>query len=71
MEALVGREALLSYYSYAKQPWSRFVHAENKPHASAEAMDLLDKLLRYDHCERLTAYEAQVHPYFSESGIYS
>ena len=29
-----------------------------------EAIDLLDKLLRYDHQERLTAREAQAQPYF-------
>ncbi|MBA0620259.1 hypothetical protein Godav_006013 [Gossypium davidsonii] len=32
----------------------------------AKAIDFLDKLLRYDHQERLTAKEAMVHPYFSQ-----
>lgn len=27
-------------------------------------IDFLDKLLRYDHQERLTALEAMAHPYF-------
>ena len=27
----------------------------------------MDKLLRYDHQERLTAKEAQAHPYFGKS----
>lgn len=31
---------------------------------SAEALDFLDKLLRYDHQERLSALEAMDHPYF-------
>ena len=31
---------------------------------SPEALDFLDKLLRYDHQERLTAMEAMEHPYF-------
>ena len=31
---------------------------------SREALDLLDKLLRYDHRERLSAKEAMDHPYF-------
>jgi casein kinase II subunit alpha len=31
---------------------------------SPEALDFLDKLLRYDHQERLTAREAMDHPYF-------
>lgn len=32
---------------------------------SEEALDLVSKLLRYDHQERLTAQEAQGHPYFA------
>jgi serine/threonine protein kinase len=31
---------------------------------SNEAIDFLDRLLRYDHQERVTAKEAQSHPYF-------
>lgn len=34
---------------------------------SPEVLDLLDKLLRYDHQQRLTAKEAMEHPYFCES----
>jgi serine/threonine protein kinase len=34
-------------------------------------MDLLDKLLRYDHQQRLTAKEAQAHAYFSEIDVYT
>lgn len=37
---------------------------ENQRYISNEAIDLLDKLLRYDHQERLTAKEAMAHPYF-------
>lgn len=40
---------------------------ENQRYISNEAIDFLDKLLRYDHQERLTAKEAQSHAYFSES----
>jgi casein kinase II subunit alpha len=40
---------------------------ENQRFISNEAIDFLDKLLRYDHQERLTAKEAQSHPYFSKS----
>ncbi|TQE12177.1 hypothetical protein C1H46_002247 [Malus baccata] len=32
----------------------------------AKAIDFLDKLLRYDHQDRLTAKEAMGHPYFSQ-----
>lgn len=31
---------------------------------SPEALDFLDKLLRYDHLERLTARDAMEHQYF-------
>jgi len=40
------------------------VHSENQHLVSPEALDFLDKLLRYDHYERLTAREAMEHPYF-------
>jgi casein kinase II subunit alpha len=50
---------------HSKKRWERFVHAENQHLVSAEALDFLDKLLRYDHAERITAREAMDHPYFS------
>jgi len=50
--------------NYPSQPWLRFVTAENQQMVSIEALDLLDKLLRYDHSERLTAREAQGHAFF-------
>jgi len=40
------------------------VHSENQHLVTPEALDFLDKLLRYDHFERLTAREAIDHPYF-------
>ena len=52
---------------YPKKPWSRFITSDNQRYISNEAIDFLDKLLRYDHQERLTALEAQSHPYF---GVY-
>lgn len=51
-------------HSYAKKPWSRFITSENQRFISNEAIDFLDKLLKYDHQERLTAEEAMLHPYF-------
>ncbi|KAF3854385.1 hypothetical protein F7725_022440, partial [Dissostichus mawsoni] len=44
--------------------WEQFVQTENQHLVSPEALDLLDKLLRYDHQQRLTATEAMEHPYF-------
>lgn len=49
---------------HSKKRWERFVHSENQHLVSPEALDFLDKLLRYDHQERLTAREAMEHPYF-------
>lgn len=51
-------------YRHSKKRWERFVHSENQHLVSPEALDFLDKLLRYDHYERLTAREAMDHPYF-------
>ncbi len=42
------------------------MQTENQHLVSPEALDLLDKLLRYDHQLRLTATEAMEHPYFCE-----
>ncbi|KAG9796087.1 Pkinase-domain-containing protein, partial [Aureobasidium melanogenum] len=50
---------------FPKKPWQSFVNAENQRFVSPEAIDFLDKLLRYDHQERLTAQEAMAHPYFA------
>ncbi|XP_057960422.1 casein kinase II subunit alpha-2-like isoform X1 [Malania oleifera] len=52
LDALVGR--------HSRKPWSKFIHADNHHLVSQEAIDFLDKLLRYDHLERLTAREAMV-----------
>jgi len=49
---------------HSKKQWHKFVTSENQHLVSAEAIDFLDKLLRFDHQERLTAQEAMQHPYF-------
>jgi len=49
---------------HSKKRWERFVNSENQQLVSTESIDLLDKLLRYDHQERLTAREAMDHAYF-------
>ncbi|CAI9777171.1 unnamed protein product [Fraxinus pennsylvanica] len=58
LEALVGR--------HSRKPWSRFINSDNQHLVSPEAIDFLDKLLRYDHQDRLTAKEAMAHPYFNQ-----
>jgi casein kinase II subunit alpha len=49
---------------HTRKKWERFVNSENQHLVGPESLDLLDKLLRYDHQERLTAREAMDHPYF-------
>ncbi|KAJ8923636.1 hypothetical protein NQ315_010216 [Exocentrus adspersus] len=49
---------------HSRKRWERFVHSENQHLVSPEALDFLDKLLRYDHLERLTARDAMDHAYF-------
>uniref|UniRef100_A0ACD5X2E5 Uncharacterized protein n=1 Tax=Avena sativa TaxID=4498 RepID=A0ACD5X2E5_AVESA len=58
IEALIG--------SHSTKPWSKFVTAENRHLVSEEAIDFLDKLLRFDHQDRLTAEEAMAHAYFEQ-----
>lgn len=50
---------------YPKKAWGRFVNADNARFVSAESVDFLDRLLRFDHQARLTAREAMEHPYFA------
>jgi len=50
---------------YPKKQWSYFITKENQHLCSPDALDFLDKLLRYDHQERITAKEAMEHPYFA------
>lgn len=50
--------------SHTRKRWERFVNQENQHLVTTDALDFLDKLLRYDHRERITAREAMLHPYF-------
>ncbi|XP_027075115.1 casein kinase II subunit alpha [Coffea arabica] len=56
LATLVGR--------HSRKPWMKFVNSDNQHLAVPEAIDFVDKLLRYDHQERPTAKEAMAHPYF-------
>jgi casein kinase II subunit alpha len=49
---------------HSRKRWERFVHSENQHLVTPESIDFLDKLLRYDHMERVTAKEAMLHAYF-------
>src|SRR3954451_9058094 len=43
---------------FQKKPWHSFVNAENQRFVSNEAIDFLDKLLRYDHMVRPLSFAA-------------
>ena len=51
--------------SHPRKEWHKLVSPENKHLAHPEAIDFLDRLLRYDHQERMTAAEAMQHPYLA------
>ena len=46
------------------RPWSCFINSDNQMLATEDALDLIDKCIRYDHQERITADEALKHPFF-------
>lgn len=50
--------------NYPKVDFRSLRNPVNKHHASKDAVDLLEKLLMYDHKKRITAHEALKHPYF-------
>ncbi|KAL3904651.1 MAG: hypothetical protein SGARI_004832 [Bacillariaceae sp.] len=51
-----------------QRPWTSYLDAASSsptiPQPSPEGLDLLSKLLQYDHEQRLTANEAMQHPFF-------
>jgi len=49
---------------HGKKSWESFITDQNKHLAIPSAIDFLDKLLRYDGYERLTAPESMQHHYF-------
>lgn len=49
---------------HSKKPWHKFVNSANEHLVSEEALDLLSKMLRYDHAERITPKDAMEHAYF-------
>ena len=47
---------------HSRKRWERFVHSENQHLVSPEALDFLDKLLRYDHqvCHVISIHRTNV-----------
>lgn len=50
---------------HSRKPWTVFITRENQHLCPPEALDFLDRCLRYDHTERIQPYEAMRHPYFA------
>lgn len=55
---------------HPRRPWQKFVNEENKHLVTSESIDFVDKLLKYDHQERLTAKSAMMHAYFDPVRTY-
>lgn len=56
-DGLIGR--------WPKKSWNKFITDTNKHLVSDDAIDLLDKMLQYDHYKRPTCQEAMKHPFFA------
>lgn len=51
---------------FPRRPWESFVNEQNANLATPDAIDLIDRTLRFDHQQRLTAREAMLHQYFAD-----
>lgn len=49
---------------HSAKPWSKFIKPDNQNLCSEEALDLLGRMLQYDHAERIVPKEALQHKYF-------
>ena len=49
-----------------KIPWEYFINHDNKDFANKDGLDLLSRLLVYDHRMRISAKDAMNHPYFKD-----
>ena len=54
----------LFFLSYPKKSWQKFITNENAALCPDEGLDLLSKMLVYDHAERITPKDAMEHEYF-------
>merc|ERR1712228_610258 len=49
---------------HPRKAWSKFIHTENEALCAGDGMDLIDRMLVYDHALRILPKEAMLHPYF-------
>ena len=50
--------------NYKTKPWHKYVNHSNEELVCEDGFDLLGKMLKIDHTERLTCKEAILHKYF-------
>jgi len=50
---------------HPRRPWSKLITRENESLCTADAIDLIDRLLVYDHAQRILPQEAMLHVYFN------
>ncbi|VDO12402.1 unnamed protein product [Rodentolepis nana] len=62
----IGHEVRRILRPYAPTPFYEFVNSHNEHIVTANSLNLLENLLKYDHRVRFTAKEALDHPYFKE-----
>lgn len=55
---------LMKGQDFEKIPFKCFVNEKNKHMISEEALDLLEKMLKYDKNHRINCTDAMAHPYF-------
>lgn len=51
---------------HSPKAWSKFVSSENQHLVGNEVIDLIDRMLIYDHANRVLPQEAMQHPYFQD-----
>jgi len=49
---------------HPRRPWVKFANADNQRLVNSEVLDLIDRMLVYDHAVRILPQEAMPHPYF-------
>ncbi|KAL0208094.1 hypothetical protein P9112_010681 [Eukaryota sp. TZLM1-RC] len=59
-------DSLYDVWGHDRVSWITFLFDENEHLVTTQGLDLLDKILVYDHWERLTAGEALSHPFFDD-----
>ena len=51
---------------HTKKQWSGLINDSNRDVVNDDALDLLERMLKFDPSERITAKDAMNHPYFDQ-----